>query len=121
MVKAKLFVQSVLRSAHAPDQLTVQLCAVTRGEENREWSQATPAARFELTITNPQAAAFFVLGQEVYVTFEQAEPIALLSDGHAFESKDSGQYGPRKCSLCSCSERSHEEPLRSAVIAALKI
>lgn len=120
-VRAKLFVSSVTRQAHAPDQITVRLNAVTRWEENREWASATPMATFEMTINNPAAAALFKLGREYHVTFEGIDGGATLSDGHAFEdpAEDDARstYQADKCVACGCHRDSHEEPQRSQIVA----
>jgi hypothetical protein len=122
MVKAKLFVSHIARDAHAPDSIHVHFGAVTRGEENRQWAEASPSADFKMTINNPAAAAAFVLGQEFFVTFEPAEIRPQLSDGHAFEPRDaSHEWGAKHCGLCGCRKASHEEPLRSALIASMRI
>ena len=39
-------------------------------EEDKAFWDATPNGKLEMTITNPDAAEFFELGKEVYVTFE---------------------------------------------------
>ena len=37
---------------------------------NYQWSQATPAGYFEMSVTNPDAAGAFVPNEEYLVTFE---------------------------------------------------
>lgn len=80
-VGARFYVQSVTRLASgtraegyaqpAPN-IQVVMWPVTRGEENKQWASATPSGKIELTIGNPEAAAWFesMLGQDVAVTFE---------------------------------------------------
>ncbi len=43
------------------------------GPGNEEWSKATPAGSVELTITNPAALSFFVLGGEYVATFTRVD------------------------------------------------
>lgn len=38
---------------------------------NHQWSQATPAGYFEMSITNPAAADAFEVNEEYLVTFEK--------------------------------------------------
>ena len=52
------------------DQPTIELVAdYGSGEENRAWSAATPMANLQMTITNPDAAETFELGQQYFVDF----------------------------------------------------
>lgn len=37
--------------------------------ENKTWAAATPSGQFQMSITNPPAAAFFKEGAELYVDF----------------------------------------------------
>lgn len=120
-VRAKLYVSGIGRDVNAPDSINVHLAAVTRGDDNKTWAEASPSAEFRMTINNPSAAAFFVLGQELYVTFERAEVKPLLSDGHAFEPVGDQEWSKTRCKLCGCRKASHEEPLRTAIVAAMKI
>lgn len=119
-VRAKLYVSEVKRQASNPDHVTVTLSAVTRGEENKTWAEATPSARFEMTINNPEAAASFTLGQELYVTFEAAEPVPSLADGHAFEPRGTDSWNSKHCARCGCRQASHDEPLRSRLLASVR-
>ena len=43
--------------------------AVTRGEDNKEWSAATPVGVIELTVKNDAAAEQFVPGTEMFADF----------------------------------------------------
>lgn len=58
------------------NQPTVELFAVTPAngatDENKAFFAATPAAKIEMTITNPDAAETFELGKEYYVDFSPA-------------------------------------------------
>lgn len=63
-------------AAPAP-QVKVSLSPVngSKGEENKAWASATPSGNIELTIGNPEAAAWFndMLGKDVAITFEARE------------------------------------------------
>ncbi len=121
---AKLFVSSVRRQASAPDAVEVSFGAVTRGEANRAWAEATPAASFAMTVQNPAIVPDLRLGREFYVHFEPAEAVASLADGHGYALSDyevghptpssGGQF--YRCSVCNCKRPSHDEPLRSELV-----
>ena len=123
-VVAKLFVASVTRQAGSPDTVTVSLGAVTRGEENKTWAEATPMAKFEMTIQNPDAAVQFRLGQEFYVTFEATGAPGTLADGHAYEPSDWERKNPetcayasnQRCVTCGAKRSSHEPELRAKLV-----
>ena len=126
VVKAKLYVAAIERTATRPDHAKITLGAVTRGNENKQWAEATPSASFIMTIQNPVAAAQFVLGQEYYVTFERAEAMPHLGDGHQWEAvdpKSTYEYQRRQCKVCGLPDSSHEEPIRSQIVkmAALDV
>lgn len=77
MVRAKFYVAEV--TAFATGQGSVRLSPVTRGEENREWSAATPSGEIKMTITNTSAWEWFRdrLGTELAISFEEfAQPEA---------------------------------------------
>ena len=73
-VTARFFVASITR--FAGDHGTVTLNAATRGEENRAWASATPSGKIELSITNPDALAWFeeqrVARTDIALTFTVA-------------------------------------------------
>lgn len=71
-VQAKFFVQSISEQAHSIGQKTIVLSAVSRGEENKQWSKYTPSGTITMAILNPGAADQFLLGEEFLVTFEHA-------------------------------------------------
>lgn len=73
-VRARVFVQSSKESAGMPDAREIEMRAVTRGDEAREWSKWTPSAHFVMMISNPDALPLFKPGTELLVTFEQAPP-----------------------------------------------
>jgi hypothetical protein len=126
-VVAKLFVSSVKRQVSAPDTVEVTLGAVTRGEANRSWAEATPAASFQLTIQNPEASAQFSLGQEFLVTFEPDGAAPSLADGHAYEPGDYEKSNPTqytgtyRCATCNAKRVSHDEPLRSQIVKQMGV
>lgn len=76
-VRGKFYVDEVTRRAFNTEQATVTLRPVTRGEENREWSAATPSGQIVMGICNEAAARFFIdafdAKREVYVDFTLVE------------------------------------------------
>ena len=75
MVRAKFYVAELKRQAYAPASQTVVLVAVTKGEENKEWSEYTPSGKIEMQIKNPLASQVFDLrlGKEFWVDFTPIE------------------------------------------------
>lgn len=69
MVRAKFFVASLTTTTSGG---SVKLGAVCRGEDNKTWSQYTPAGTIELNILNVAALEQFVPGEEFYVDFTPA-------------------------------------------------
>ena len=67
-VRAKFYVD---HTEHYTWATKVVARAVTRGDDNKEWSAATPVGLIELTIKNEAAAAHFKPGTEFFVTFEE--------------------------------------------------
>jgi hypothetical protein len=76
VLRAKMRVGEVLHSKNADgttDQERVKLHAVTSGSaENKEFSKWTPAATFEIYISNPEAFGKLSSGHEFYVDFTPA-------------------------------------------------
>lgn len=76
-VKAKLYVANVaisqINEDATPKTGTVNMQAVSRGEENKEWASYTPSANFAMTI-NGSALGWFIprIGKELIVTLEDA-------------------------------------------------
>jgi hypothetical protein len=68
-VVAKFFVQSITEHAHQKGCKTLTLNAVSRGEENKEWSKYTPSGSIQMSVLNEAASAEFLLGEEYLVTF----------------------------------------------------
>ena len=73
-VQARMFVKSVKQTSHAPEAREVELSAVSRGEEAKEWSKYTPSANLTMWITNPSAHEQFEVGREFLLTFEDVTP-----------------------------------------------
>lgn len=123
---AKLYIASVERQASNPDTVKVKFGAVTRGEANKAWAEATPMASFEMTVQNPEVVPALRMGQEFYVHFEPAEEVTSLADGHEYTPGDYETKNPHptygeanfRCTLCNCKRVSHVEPLRSRIVAA---
>jgi len=72
-VVAKFFVQTITEHSHTQGAKQVTLRAVSRGEENKEWSKYTPSGEITMQILNEVAAEEFVLGKEYLVRFSPAE------------------------------------------------
>lgn len=53
------------------DQPTVELSAVAGSPGNEAWASATPSGRLEMTISNPDAAEWFELGEYYLLHFER--------------------------------------------------
>lgn len=68
-VRAKFYVTEVGRTGYAGK---VVLAAVTRGEDNKVWSQATPSGGITLSIKNELAFEQFDVGDEFFVDFTRA-------------------------------------------------
>lgn len=75
-VIARFFVSGYQRRAYDPSATEVTLHAVSRGEHNKTWAQATPSGEIKMTIKNESAAAWFTdrLGAEIEVTFALVPP-----------------------------------------------
>lgn len=63
-----MYVESVTKRTWAD---TVRLQVVTRGEDNKAWSAATPSGHVEMNIKNDDAAVQFIPGREYFVTFTE--------------------------------------------------
>lgn len=71
-VVAKFFVQTITEHAHQIGCKQITLQAVSRGEENKEWSKYTPSGTLTMSILNEAAAGQFTLGEEYLITFEHS-------------------------------------------------
>jgi len=70
-MRAKVQVESVLQTGWGE---VLTLSAVYTGtKEDNSFSEATPSAKFELTITNKELHKKFTPGQKFYVDFIPAE------------------------------------------------
>lgn len=74
-VVARFYVSEIIRRAYDTQAVTVTMQAVGRGEENKEWSTATPSGQITMTIKNSPAAEFFGtrLGKDVSIRFEATD------------------------------------------------
>ena len=77
MLRCKMRVQEVLCVKGADgsiEQVRVKLCAVygTGNSENAKWSKWTPAANFDITISNPEAFDKLSSGHEYFIDFTPA-------------------------------------------------
>ena len=70
-VVAKFYVAEVKQWAKEQGEVTLR--PVTRGDENKEWSAATPSGEIKMHITNTPAFLQFQdsLGKEIYVRFSE--------------------------------------------------
>ena len=55
-VRAKFYVSEISYGASGGKVILIPVC---RGDENKSWSQATPAGRLEMSILNPPALEWF--------------------------------------------------------------
>jgi len=65
-VRAKFYVSEVALTGWG---CRVTMNAVTRGEDNKEWSAATPSGTLTMQIKNDLAAEQFAPGQEWFLDF----------------------------------------------------
>lgn len=68
-VRAKFYVEAVTKRVWGSE---VVLRAVCRGEDNKEWSSATPSGVLTMSIRNDLAAEQFEPGQEMFIDFTPA-------------------------------------------------
>ena len=68
-VRAKFYVSEVALTSWG---CRVTLNVVTRGEDNKAWSAATPSGQITMQIKNDIAAEQFAPGQEWFVDFRPA-------------------------------------------------
>lgn len=68
---------AVEQASETWQQPTVVLTPVYPGQdasaEDKAFWEATPNGKLEMSVTNPDAAEFFELGEAYYLTFERAE------------------------------------------------
>lgn len=77
-VRAKFYVSEIAFRQWGTE---VKMAAVTRGEDNKEWSAATPAGNLSLTIKNELAVAQFAPGQEWFLDMIPVPKDAVGSEG----------------------------------------
>lgn len=58
-VVCRMYLAGVGAQAYSPDALDVTLRVVSRGDENKVWSAATPTGEMKLAIKNAAATAIF--------------------------------------------------------------
>lgn len=119
-VSARFYVSRVEKTAWNPDGAQVELQAVSRGDQNKVWSSATPAGKLEMTITvkGSEAAKFFEahLGQDMDLLITPAvryEP----GDGHPYRvstALEGTAYGPPYCGDCGRRQEDHESAATSS-------
>lgn len=77
-VRAKFYVHAVEITTYGT---IVKMRPVTRGEDNKEWSAATPSGELSMTISNEVAAESFGPGQEWALTFTPIQPDQVGKEG----------------------------------------
>lgn len=65
-VRAKFYVTGIELQSWGT---SVKMAPVTRGEDNKEWSAATPSGQLTMMVANDAAAEQFAPGQEWFVDF----------------------------------------------------
>lgn len=111
-VQARFYVAELTRQAYNPKHLSVKLQAVSRGDQNKDWAEATPSGQVTMTINNDPAAQWFAdrLGQDVTITFEDAVAHT-PADGHPYReslAQAGTAYGPPYCGDCARPESEHQ-------------
>ena len=72
-VVAKFYVaEKSCYAGSAPGTGSIVLRPVCRGEENKQWSAATPSGEIKMSILNPAALEALEHGEEYLVTFEHS-------------------------------------------------
>lgn len=82
-IAARFYVAEVTRQAYGTGKTDtavgrVVMRAVSRGgEDNKQWSSATPSGEFSMTVTNPDALAAFndLLGEDVAITIQRRSEV----------------------------------------------
>lgn len=82
-VRAKMYLEKIGTTKWGT---TADFRVVTRGEDNKEWSAATPTGSMSLGIANPAAAAEFGItevqeGAEYLITIERVPPALQGQEG----------------------------------------
>lgn len=79
-VRAKFYVSGINLQQWGT---TIKMQPVTRGEDNKEWSAATPSGELTMTVANEKAADQFAPGQEWFLTFTPVPPAQVGQEGMA--------------------------------------
>lgn len=109
-LRAKFYIQGVTLLPGTAG-VKLDLGAVSRGDRNAEWAQATPIGTISMTINNPSAAQHVEdFMQAARRTGKQPELFVDIApstdgwpgDGHAFRLAEipEGVYGHGKCGEC---------------------
>jgi hypothetical protein len=72
MVRAKFIYESIKEYAYGGRELSFLAVYDDGTPENQRFSKATPSGRLTMSVDNPPAAAFFILGKEYYLDFTEA-------------------------------------------------
>jgi hypothetical protein len=111
-VHARFYVAEATMTAYGPKGSgKIKLQAVSRGDQNKQWAEATPGGTIEMAINNPVAFAWFAdqIGGDVAVVFTPAA-IFQPADGHPYresEAPPGTSYGPPYCGDCARPEGEH--------------
>jgi hypothetical protein len=105
-VVARFYVATVSRHAGGSNGEVI-MRPVTRGPENKKWASATPTGEFKMSISNPEALAFFdgLLGDDVAITVEKRPMVCvecneeITGDVYAqnIETLEDGNVKHRNC------------------------
>lgn len=119
--RAKFYVQGVTLLPGESSGVEVSLGAVSRGDRNASWAQATPVGSIKMTINNPVAAQGWIDFQmaarssgkspELFVDLYPAED-GWAGDGHKFRPSEGAEgtvYDPKYCGECG---RPQDEKMR---------
>lgn len=106
-VIAKFYVSKIHRHDGQPTADKIEMGAVCRGPQNRQWASATPWGSIEMGVLNEVATEYFIEGEEYEVIFRHvAKPEQ--GDGHepipSYSSWDHERKHP-ECEFCGMSLR----------------
>lgn len=111
-IAARFYVAKITTSAYGPKgAAAVELQAVSRGDQNKDWASATPSGTITMQINNAPAAQWFAdrLGDDIAVLFD-AVAVAHPEDGHAYrvsEAPPGSVYSAPNCGECGKPEEPH--------------
>jgi len=72
MVRAKFTCLSIKQYAYGGRELSFVAVYDDGTPENQRFSKATPSGTLTMTVDNPPAAEFFILGKEYYLDLTEA-------------------------------------------------